>query len=112
MPTIIRISDAEVENSGSWRQVLHQRRAVWGRAEHWRVIVDVQYIEVHSDGGKLASPIFCADGKNVILLCFVVQRTRQIEDSRNRVQEEDTLFIIFTYGVCDFPVDTGVIVSG
>lgn len=111
-PTIIGIGDTEVENSRSWRQVLHQRCAVRGHAEHWWVIIDVQYIEVHSDGSKLASPVFCTDSKDVILLRFVVQRTSQVEDSSNGVQEEHTLFIIFTYGVRDFPVDTGVIVSG
>lgn len=111
-PTIIGISDAEVEDGRSRGQVLHQGGAVGGHAEHGRVVIDVQDVEVHPDGRGLASPILSTDGEDVVLLCFVVQGPGQVEDPGDGIQEEDSLFIILAYGVRDLPVDTRVIISG
>lgn len=111
-PTIVGVGDAEVEDGGSRGQVLHQGGAVGGHAKHGRVVVDIQNVEVHPDGRGLASPILSTDGEDVILLCFVVQGPGQVEDPSDGIQEEDSLFIILTYGVGDLPIDARVIIGG
>lgn len=111
-PTVIGVGDAEVEDGGSWGQVLHQGSAVGGHAKHRWIVIDVQDVEVHPDGRGLASPILSTDGEDVILLCFVVQGPGQVEDPSDWIQEEDSLLIILAYGVRDLPVDARVVVGG
>lgn len=109
---MVGVGDAQVEDGGSRGQVLHQGRAVGGGAEHGCVVVDVQDVEVHPDGRGLASPVLSAYGQDVILLSFVVQRPRQVEDAGDGVEEEDSLFVILADGVRDLPVDARVVVGG
>lgn len=104
-PTVVGIGDAEVEDGRSRGQVLHQGGAVGGHAEHRRVVIDIQDVEVHPDGRGLASPILGTHGEDVILLCLVVQGPGQVEDTSDGIQEEDSLFIILTDSVRDLPID-------
>ncbi len=110
--TVVGVGGAQAQHGHSGNHALQDRAAVDGAVEARRVIVDVQKIEVDSYRAGQAASVPGLHRQDEVLLRLVVQRSADVKNAGDRVQEEGGILIILLYRVRDLAVWSRVRVAG
>lgn len=110
--TVICITGPYGDDTGARGEALGDRGTVSGGVEDGRVVIDVQDVEVDPDRAGLTTAILGPHGQDVVLLGFVVQGPRDVEDPRDGVEQEGLVPIVVLQGVRDLTVHPRVQVTG